>query len=188
MSDNTFLPASYEVPQKAGSYMKFLEGENKFRILASPILGYETWEDLPDGSRKPKRTPMDKPFSVNEVEGGDPNNVKHFWAMPVYNYAEEKVQILEITQKGIQKSLRALAKDEDWGSPVSYDLVVTRTGQKLETEYQVQPKPAKALSSAIVEAYKAINIDLTALYRGDDPFQQNEKVEVDPKDVEEAFS
>lgn len=175
MSD--FLPKEYEVPQKAGSYMKFMDGENRFRILASPIIGWETWKDLPDGSRKPIRTPMDKPFNVTEVEGGSPENIKHFWAMPVWNYQEEKVQILEITQKGIQKSLRALAKDEDWGSPLGYDIVVTRSGQKLETEYQVQPKPAKTLPSAIVEAYRAMTIDLTALYRSEDPFA--EKIDVD---------
>src|SRR3990167_11455266 len=109
MSDN-LLPDKYEVPQKTGNYMRFQDGENKFRFLSSSLLGWETWQELPDGGRKPLRTPIDKPFSADQVEGGDPMNIKHFWAVVVWNYAEEKIQILEITQKGIQKSLRALER------------------------------------------------------------------------------
>src|SRR3990167_2497267 len=127
---NDFLPEKYEVPQKSGNYMKFTEGVNRFRILTSPILGWETWQIMNDGTRKPVRKPMDQPFSVDEVEEGDPTKIKHFWAMVVYNYEEEKIQILQITQKGVQKSLRALAKDEDWGSPLGYDIVVTREGKE----------------------------------------------------------
>ena len=169
---SNFLPDEYEVPQKSGSYARFVEGENRFRILASPILGYENWVTDGAGNRKPVRYRMDSvPMDIEE-----PEKVKHFWCMPIYNYNENKVQILEITQKGIQKSLRALAKDEDWGSPLGYDIVVTRTGKDLDTEYQVQPKPAKPLSKEIVEAYNAITINLEALYDGKDPFEKEEAI------------
>ena len=165
---SNFLPDNYEVPQKSGNYFRFIEGENRFRILSSPIIGWETWIENKDGSRKPIRKPMDKPFNVDEVD--NPEDIKHFWAMPIYNYQEEKIQILEITQKGIQKSIKALAKDVDWGSPVNYDLVVTREGKELNTKYQVNPKPAKKLDEGILQLYKDMKIDLTALYRNDDPF------------------
>src|SRR6185295_12336269 len=128
-----FLPDKYEVPQKAGSYMKFQTGENRFRTLASPIIGWEWWEEKQDGSRKPVRVTMDTQIPVDAVE--DPATIKHFWAMPVYNYKEGKIQILEITQKGIQKKIKSLARDDDWGTPLGYDLVVIKTGEKLETEY-----------------------------------------------------
>lgn len=168
-----FLPTNYEVPQSGGNYMKFKDGENRFRIMSSPILGWEIWKDMPDGGRKPLRQEMSKPFTINEVD--DPTQIKHFWAMVVYNYQEESMQILEITQKGIQKALRALSADADWGSPVqSYDLVVTKTGQKLETEYTVMPKPAKKLDPGIVKLYEDLQIDLTALYRGEDPFKKED--------------
>lgn len=108
-----FLPPNYDVPSKRGNYMRFAEGENRFRILGFPIIGWESWEEMGDGTRKPIRRPMDKPFSVDEIE--NPEDIKHFWAMCVWNYQEEKVQILEITQKGIQKSIRALAKDGGLG-------------------------------------------------------------------------
>lgn len=174
------LPDNYEVPQKAGNYMKFLDGENKFRFLTPAILGWETWQELDNGTRKPLRTPMDKPFDVSQVEEGDPRNIKHFWAFVVWNYKEEKVQILEITQKGIQKSLRALEKSKDWGSLLNYDILVTKEGQKLETEYHVNPVPPKVLSKDIIEAFKQTDIKLEALFKGDDPFG---KSEINPNDV-----
>lgn len=182
MSDKPFLDANYEVPQKSGNYMKFQDGENRFRVLSSPILGWETWSTGQDGTRKPIRRPMDKPFSLVEIE--DEENVKHFWAMPVWNYAEEKIQILEVTQKGIQKSIRALSRDEDWGSPVNYDIVVTKSGQKLETEYEVKPKPAKKLDPGITQLYTDTFIDLKALYRGDDPFQVSDQAIADDAENE----
>lgn len=168
---NEFLDPSYEVPSKASGYMKWTEGANRFRILCSPILGWETWQDTTDGGRKPIRHRMDDPFSVNDVE--DPKSIKHFWAMVVYNYAEEKIQILEITQKSIQKSIRALAKDADWGSPLGYDIVVTRTGEKLTTEYEVQPKPAKKMDEGILQVFEDMHIHLEALYDGKDPFAED---------------
>lgn len=176
--NDIFLPKDYEVPQKPGNYMKLLDGENRFRVLASPILGWKAWQTTPDGGRKPIRRRMDKPFQTDEVE--EPEQIKHFWVMPVWNYRDERVQILEITQKSIQKSLRALAKDEDWGSPFGYDIVVTKTGQKLETEYQVNPKPHKKLDPGIIAMYEGMDIRLEALYDGQDPFATEH---VDPDGV-----
>ena len=175
--DNTFLPESYEVPGVSDKYFKFQKGENRFRILSSPILGYEYWVEEGD-KRIPKRTPMTKPFTTDEVE--NPEDIKHFWAMVVYNYANKKIQILEITQRGIQKTLRALARDEDWGSPVlKYDIVVIKTGDGMETKYEVLPKPATKLTEGIVEAYEGMEIRLEALYEGKDPYSKEEHVNPD---------
>lgn len=165
---NGFLPDNYEVPSSSDNYMKFIKGENKLRILTSPILGFVWWEGE-NGNRKPVRVPMGEAINIKDID--DPESVKHFWAMVVYNYQEKRIQILELTQKGIQKTLRALAKDEDWGSPVrTYDIVVTRSGDGMETRYEVLPKPAKQLDSKILEQFEAMNIDLNALYAGADPF------------------
>lgn len=169
---DNFLPSGYEVPEKTGSYFKFQDGDNRLRILASPIIGWETWQDTPDGGRKPLRNPMNKAFTTAEADG--PDQIKHFWAMPVWNYQEEKVQILEITQKGLQKSLKSLAKDEDWGSPLNYDIVINKTGKQMETRYSLQPKPAKPLEKKIADAYKNTTIHLEALFEGKDPFEKQE--------------
>jgi hypothetical protein len=176
--NNEFLPLGYEVPSSADGYMKFEQGDNRFRILCSPILGWEYWVTDSEGKRKPLRKRMEQPFSTLEVE--EPESIKHFWAMVVYNYNTEKIQILEITQKGIQKILRALAKDKDWGTPVqTYDIVVNKTGEKLETKYEVLPKPIKKIDPGIVAAYEALNINLHALYDGADPFADVEDKETE---------
>ena len=163
--------------------MRFVDGENKFRILGNPIMGWEGWKEQPDGSNKPVRKRMDESISVDEVD--DESRIKHFWAMPVYNYQEEKIQILEITQKGILKSIRALEKSKDWGSPLNYDILVTKSGQKLETEYQVTPIPPKPLSKALLEDYKEMDINLEALFDGDDPFAKSKEKFID--EVSEAI-
>jgi hypothetical protein len=165
---NDFLPTNYEVPTKSGSYMRFTDGINRIRILGSAIVGWEGWKTQNDGSRKPIRKRMGESLSATDV---DDEQIKHFWAMPVYNYQEEKIQILEITQKSIQKAIKALVADKDWGSPIHYDLVITKTGQKLDTEYQVQPKPAKPLTDGILRVYKDMEIHLEHLYEGKDPFE-----------------
>ena len=184
MSD--FLPTTYEVPVKPSNYMKFQDGDNRFRILSSPILGYEWWVDQ-DGNPKakgdkivkgdkPVRVPMAGPVPESAIE-----TARHFWAMKVWNYQEKMVQILELTQASIQKPLKALARDEDWGSPVDkYDIVVNKTGEKLDTEYQLTPKPAKKMDEAIKELCDNTPVNLNALYDGEDPFMTEH---VDPSEV-----
>ncbi len=163
-----FLPDNYEVPSKNDGYMKFVNGDNRFRILSKPIIGWEWWIDTDEG-RRPQRIRM----SENPpVSAGD--KIKHFWAFVVWNYDAGKFQILEVTQKGIQKSIKGYAKDEDWGSPDQYDIVVTRSGDGLETEYEVKAKPAKLLDPEIQEKYEELSINLEALYDGADPFSAPE--------------
>jgi hypothetical protein len=167
---NDFLPADYEVPAKPGQYMKFEQGDNRFRFLDKPIIGNEYW--VTEGkNRKPVRKREGEAIQTGDIEPGE--DVKHFWAMPVFNYKEKRVQVLELTQKGLLKQIKALSKDEDWGSPLNYDLVVNKQGEKLDTTYTIQPKPAKELDEEIVKVWdevKKAGFDITALYRGDDPF------------------
>lgn len=175
MSD--FLPKDYELPESASRYMKFKQGDNKFRILASPIVGREGWKD-----KKPVRKQVDAPWVTSEVD--KPEEIKHFWAMPVFDYATNSVVILEITQKTVLKAIKSLAEDEDWGSPLNYDLLVTRTGEEMETRYEVKPKPAKPVTEDIVKAWKEVQeagFDINKLFTNEDPFT-NEKLNLD--DVE----
>ena len=166
-----FLPTDYKVPSSSGNYMKFNPGENRFRIMSSPILGYEYWKEI-DGKRKPIRVPMEAQISPDDLDPDD-NKIKHFWAMVVFDHADSKIKILEITQKSILRTIRGLSDDEDWGDPKGsrgYDIVVVRTGEGLETRYEVNPKPKKKLTSGIQEMYDEMDINLKALFKGEDPF------------------
>lgn len=164
MINNDFLPANYEQPRSSSNYMKLSDGENRFRILSKPILGFLDWTS----DKKPVRYRMDQQPSAPLVEG---NRVKHFWAFVVWNVKEEKIQILELTQASIQAAIKALSADEDWGSPVgTYDIKITKKGTKLETEYTVTPVPKTPVSDKVREAFKEANVNLEELYKNGDPF------------------
>jgi len=180
MSD--FLPKDYKVPTSEGGYMKLEQGENRFRIMEAPILGYELWV-----GGKPKRYKEEESITVEDYENsdkdsttGEPRLPRHFWAMVVWNYQQKRLQILEITQKTIQKAINVLNRDGDWGNPVGkdgYDIVITKEGQKFETTYSVNPKPKKELEIEITKAYKDSNIKVDELYGGGNPFSKNDKKE-----------
>lgn len=175
---DSFLPNDYEIPPSQSEYMKLKDGDNRIRILSSAIIGWEWWVDVTDESgaqlRKPKRARMGVGIPIDDLNKDevDPADVKHFWAFVVYNYDDKQVQILQITQKTIQNEIKKLSKDADWGTPKGYDLVITRTGKKLLTKYQVQPKPAKPVSEEIIKEYERKSINLEKLYDGENPFEQ----------------
>ena len=165
--DNQFLPVDYKVPKTESKYMRFKQGQNKFRILSSPIIGIEGWTV----DKKPVRVRMNEKLPNVEMKKGD--KVKHFWAMPVYNYAESKIQILEITQSGIQAVIKEYVDNEDWGSPLEYDLTVNRVGELLETEYTVIASPAKALNVIAQKMWtetQAKGFNLNKLFTNENPF------------------
>lgn len=176
---NDFLPEDYEVPQPPSQYMKLQQGQNRFRALSKPIIGYKVWTTNEDGKRQPKRFRMDENIPVGIIEPGE--STKHFWAFVVWNYDASSVQILEITQKSIQKALVEYGKNEDYGSMLNYNVTITKTGEKLDTEYTVMPSPPKPLDNVIKEAYEAMNINLEALFDDGDPFSE-EEVDLDAID------
>ncbi len=160
-SNSDFLPQDYTVPSGNSSYMKLEKGENKFRILSKPILGWLDWQD---------KTPLRFKMDEKPAKPIDPQKkIRHFWAMIVWNYRSEQVQILEVTQASIHDALRSLVNDSDWGAPYSYDVKVIKTGDGMETEYQVNPVPHKPITVDIEEAFKAKPIQLDLLYVGEDP-------------------
>jgi len=157
----SFLPENYETPQGGGSYMKLQQGDNKLRILSKPIIGWLDWKDKVPHRFTMKAKP-EKPLGEQAI--------KHFWAMIVFDYADQSVKILEITQSTIQKAIEDLAKNEDWGSPHEYDIKITKKGQDKQTEYSVMPSPKKPLSEEIKKAATDKPINLEALYKNGDPF------------------
>lgn len=167
MADN-WLPSDYDVPEEPSKYMKFHKGSNRFRVMGRPIIGWEYWTEDSSG-RHPNRV-REQSDLPKDVDG----EAKHFWAFSVWNTDEECFQILQVTQKTIQRAIKALAADADWGDPTNYDIVVERTGEDLRTEYAVNPKPAKALPKTVTDSYREFTCNLDALYDGDDPFASDE--------------
>jgi len=170
----SFLKDDYKKPASNSRYYKFAVGDNLFRILGDAITGFIDWQDNGDGGRKPIRTAEKPERSINPAKP-----VKHFWAFPIWDYRENNVKILEITQAGIQDTIFNLHKDENWGDPKSYNLNVKRIGEDLNTKYTVVPNPPKELSPEIAKIYSETKINLNALYEGGDPFADDKQAAPD---------
>jgi hypothetical protein len=166
-------PSNYEVPKSEGRYMRFkVPGNYKFRILQKPIFGFEGWKVV-DGKDTPVRFPMDqKPTDLTPFKRSE---VNHFWAMPVYNFNTEQVEVLQINQKGIQGAIESYARNEDWGSPLNYNLTVTREGTGLEdTRYTTVASPHSPLPGAANAQWNEVQkegFNIAELYTGGEPFK-----------------
>ncbi len=163
----SFLPQDYKAPSTNSSYMKIQQGENKFRILSRPILGWEDWDN---------NRPIRFRFENKPAMQIDPRKpVRHFWAMIAWNYAEEKIQVLHITQASVRNKIQALSSDKDWGEPYFYDLKIIKSGEGKDTEYEVNPLPHKDLHPSIEQAFHDKPCNLEALYDNGDPFSKEWK-------------
>ena len=164
--DNFFKDA--EIPaSSSSSYLSFKEGETTFRILPGPTTsGWEYWNT----SGKPVRSiekPIGKPVDIRE-EDDSTWKIKYFWAFPVWNYAEKRVQLLELTQKSIMEAIQRFARNPQWGDPRGYDLTVARDGMGLQTNYTVFPLPAVPFDAE--GALQGLVVRMEALFEGGDPF------------------
>lgn len=153
---STFLPKDYELKETGSDFMKFEDGDNKFRILTDAVIGVEGWKD-----NKPfRRGGADATITPDEVDidqkYGKPK-INSFWAFYVYSYPDEKIMLLQINQKTIQKAIMGYATDEDWGHPSGYDLTVTRTDTGGKVSYSVKPSPAKPLAKAVQAQVDAVS-------------------------------
>lgn len=160
-----WIPEDYEAPKSASSnYFKMQEGENRIRILSQPVFGWEDWKDKkPVRYHYVKGQAAPKPFDPKKP-------VKHFWAFIVFNYRDEQIQIMQITQATIRKSLDTLYRDKDWGAPIAYDIKINKTGEGVDTEYTVNPVPHKPIDDYIAKCFKERPINLEALFDNSDPF------------------
>lgn len=185
---NSVLPDGYEIPNPPSKYMKLLKGANKFRMLSTPIVGNEYWvTETKEGGeerRVPKRKRNGEQILVRDLE--EDSVVKPFWAFVVWNYTQEAVQILELTQKTIMRTMKSYFEEDDWGNPIGkdgYDFVITRKGEGYDTEYGVIANPKKQLDKETVEIFESMKINLEALFDGEDPFEAGNEEEVKPEDI-----
>lgn len=176
MTNNDFLPAQYEPPKNNSKYTKFEQGETKIRILSPSIVWFEYFNN--DNKPVRSRTQFTETPNIKST-----SKVKEFWAFVVWNYTTESLEICEITQAWIKKTIFALYKDVDFGDPKNYDIKITRTGEWMETEYAVLPWAIKVLDDKIKTLYDDTTIDLEALYDWSDPFAPKVKEELDITDV-----
>ncbi len=158
--------------ESSGLFMKKLEqGENRMRILTTPIAGYVHW---PEGSNKPVRYhgPTDIPTGVKDA--------KYFWFLTIAINGE--VKFLEIKQKTILSQIKALSDNKEWGEVQDYDITITRSGQDLETQYTVVPNPKKALDDDVAKQWA----DMKARYNAENLFTNGSPLDAGEEKQQEA--
>lgn len=176
------LPQNTTIPTtQSNQFAKLQDGKNKFRILSDVIVGWEGWKD-----RKPFRHPgAECKIDDNQVDlnqSGKPNK-NYFWAMVVWNYSENRVQTLQLTQKTIMNPLYDLEQNSDWGDLKNYDIEINKKKDGDKTSYSVLGIPPRALSKDIKEAYEASTFDLNKLFDGEYPAPVDKLPIAETKDV-----
>ena len=167
MSNESFIPNDYEAPKSGGGFTKLETGENRLRILSSPLMMWLEWRD-----GKPSRHKFD-PNNKPAKGPAEKDSIKHAWGLIVWNYKTEKIEVLELDKQEIIGALTAHAKDEDWGHPKHYDIVIVKSGSGMDTEYKLLAKPKKEPSQVIIDAFIENPIDLSKLLTQDNPFLSN---------------
>jgi len=183
---NTTIADDFEVLSSKSNYFKMVPGEHRIRVLSNSISGWLWWVEEGDGTRKPQRITLDQNPPVEFAD-----SVKKFLTFVVWNYDVERIQVWEVTQASIQKELKRLDHDTDWGALTGYDLKITRVGTDMNsTRYAVTPKPKSELGKEIEKATKDGLPVLEALYKGEDPFKFNPNAveEVDQEKVDKDLS
>lgn len=160
ITDPGFFPKGYKEPE--GNFMKLQDGENVFRVLSSAVTGFEYWNT----DNKPVRSKEEWTTTPEDIKmddkTGKPTAIKHFWVFAVWNHKSEKVQVLTITQKGIQSSMRSYITNDKWGDPKTYDFTIKKSGSGLTTEYEVMANPHSDAPDADIS-----NINLNAIFEAD---------------------
>lgn len=178
---NGFLPDGYEAPKQSGNYLsKFDEGDTRFRVLSSAITGYMWFVKDKEGKPKPHRVKSFKDVPAEVLKAKDSRDrQKHFWAFVIYNYDAEAIQIMEIKQATLQKGIEALVRNQKWGNPKDYDIVITKTktgSSEKDVEYNLLPDPKTKTDEGVLRVYRDMELDLNLLYQSRDPFNPEEEI------------
>lgn len=129
-----------EAPEGATEYLKIKSGQTvRVRLVGQPI----QYDDSYEGKA----------------------NVQ-FASLVLLRDSETKTSSVKGFRFGwtIQKALRALYKDEEWGDPTGYDVAISREGEKLDTKYTVVPKPKAAISKADAALVEASTLNLNKMF------------------------
>ncbi len=161
-----FLPDDYEPPApQGGHYFKPAKGEtSRVRVVGNAITGYLGW-DKTGASPIPRRAEHRE--QVAQYHTGE-DKVKHFWAFSVLH--DGAIKIWEVTQASIRDQISALVDNADWGDPTQYDIMISRSGEGLDTSYSVMPAPKSPPILTAEQQDAVFKLRIEALFTNDDPF------------------
>ena len=163
------------------------DGQVRFAILANePLCYFEVWGEDETGKGKPFRFCSEATADEIEQEmganyrrrckdDGTEEPQKFAIAMPVYNFDIKRIQVLSITQKGLQKELDEISQVEEYGDMTEWDFIMTKAATVSPDMYGLRPVPRKKDTQAAVDAAwdEAVKngFDITRLLTGGHPFK-----------------
>ena len=130
----------YDAESPSGSFLK-LEGgtTHQIRMFGEPIGFLKQFK------------PEDEPK-------------QRFQSLCLWRNKEKRASEIKILEFGweIQKRLKALVKDADWGDTSGYDVAIASTGDGLARKYEVIPKPKSPLTDAEKKMIEECKLELKA--------------------------
>ena len=154
-------------------------------VSEDPLEYWTVWGENEEGQKKPFRFTSEPSGDDIAAELGDFTQRMNYEGTTleapkfglsffVYDYADGKVKVFEMTQKTLIKELDKLCNDDDYSDIAAWDLKVNRTGLKMNTEYSILPSPRKKGSQELIDKAwsdaQGIGYDLNQLLVGGNPF------------------
>ena len=154
-------------------------------VSEDPLEYWTVWGETDEGQKKPFRFTSEPNADEIEAELGDFKQRMNYegtaleapkfgMSFFVFDFADSKIKVFEMTQKTLIKELDKLCNDDDYSDIAAWDLKVNRTGLKMNTEYSILPSPRKKGSQEQIDtAWKAaqdVGYDISQLLVGGNPF------------------
>ncbi len=191
----SFIPKQHSDALKAGgSRNDYLspskvkaDGQVRFTIMANePLCYFEVWGEDETGKGKPFR--FAEEATADEIEqemganytrrckdDGTEEPQKFALAMPIYNFDVKRIQVLSMTQKGLQKELDEISQVEEYSDMTAWDFVMTKSATVSPDMYGLRPVPRKKGTQEAIDAAwnEAVTngFDITRLLTGGHPFK-----------------
>lgn len=183
----SWLPKNYKAPSVTSEFLnpsKIQEGESiRMRVLGdfenpkTAIMGWSCWERTGQKNICHRVEYDDEARAELEAKGFD--DLKHFWALLVYNHELRRPQVFEFTQATIREALIAMFEDDEFGPPQRHDIKVKKTGKGTNTKYSIVSVGPSELSEEIKKQIHSSKCNVANLLTGEPVFagtvQQLEK-------------
>lgn len=140
--------------QSGAGYMKLTEGDNVVRIISKPFQFSVCW--IKDAQGVPRKVRSALKSNCPLIKRGE--KLQKRWYLGVIDRRSGGARILEVSSQ-IMGGLKDLALDDDWGSPLHYDVNIKRMAPGSQPLYRPIAKPKKPLTQEEAMLAERFNSD-----------------------------
>ena len=177
----SWSPPGYKVPSSGQVFFnpsRIEEGQSaRIRVLGNfqhpktGVYGWSSWDKTAHKNVCHRVEYTEEARAQLLSKGYD--EPRHFWALLIYNWEEMRPQVMEITQKTLQKELIKNFDDEDLGSPYTYDIKIRKNGSGMSTKYEVTTLQRSKLPEDVIEQINSSAFNVSNLLTGEEVFGAN---------------